>query len=125
MRRGICWITLVATLVYAAAGHCEPGPSAAAAILEVVNESGKAYSFSAADLAKLPQKELKAKVQSGDEATFRGVLVVSVLKEADVTLGEGLRGKLLTNHLLVEASDKYRSLFSLPEVDPDWTDHVV
>jgi DMSO/TMAO reductase YedYZ molybdopterin-dependent catalytic subunit len=125
MRRGICWIALAAALVDAPAGHCEPGPAAAAPLLEVVNESGKAFSFSAADLAELPQKELKAKEHSGDEATYKGVLVASVLKEADVILGERLRGKMLTNHLLVEASDKYRALFSLPEVDPDWTDHVV
>ena len=125
MRRGICWISLVASLVYAAAGYCEPSRPATTVVLEVVNESGKTFTFSAADLAKLPQKELKAREHSGDEATYRGVFIASVLKQADVTLGERLRGRMLTNHLIVEASDKYRALFSLPEVDPDWTDNVV
>jgi len=125
MRRRLCCLSLVGWLVCAAAGYSEPGPPSTPAALEVINESGKAFSLSAAEFAKLPQKELKARDHSGDEATYRGVLVASVLKQADVTLGERLRGKMLANYLIVEASDKYRALFSLPEVDPDWTDNVV
>ncbi len=100
------------------------GTGMGAAILEVVNEAGKVFTFIAAELAKLPQKELKAKDHSGYDATYGGVVVAEVLKKADVNLGERLRGKLLTNHLIVEASDKYRALFSLPEIDPDWTDTI-
>jgi hypothetical protein len=53
------------------------------------------------------------------------VLLADALKRADVALGANLRGKLLANQLLIEAADKYRVAFSLPEVDPDWTDNVV
>jgi len=42
-----------------------------------------------------------------------------------LVLGPQLRGKLLENALLVEAADEYRVAFSLPEVDPEWTDSVV
>jgi DMSO/TMAO reductase YedYZ molybdopterin-dependent catalytic subunit len=125
MRWSLISIALVGVLAIAADVQSEPVPPPASPALEVVNESGKVFSFTAADLAKLPQKELKAKDHNGDEATYGGVLVVTVLKQADVTLGERLRGKLLANHLIVEASDKYRVLFSLPEIDPDWTDNVV
>ncbi len=118
-------IAVVGGLGYAAGARSEPAPPAAAAVLEVVNESGKVFSFTAADLAKLPQRELKAKERSGDEVTYSGVLIAEVLKKADVALGERLRGKLLVNHLLIEAADKYRVVFSLPEVDPDFTDNVV
>ena len=94
-------------------------------LLEVVHGEGKAVQITAADLAKLPQKEVAAKDHQGDEAKYAGVLVSDVLKSAEVALGEHLRGKLLTQYLVVEAADKYRVVFSLPEVDPDWTDNVV
>jgi len=122
MRWGLCSISLLGML---AMGYSEPDSLPEPGTVQVVNESGKVVSFTVADLAKLPQKELKAREHGGDEATYRGVLVANLLKQADVTLGERLRGKMLTNHLIVEASDKYRVLFSLPEIDPDWTDNVV
>jgi DMSO/TMAO reductase YedYZ molybdopterin-dependent catalytic subunit len=121
----MCCISLFFILTYAAAGRSDPDSPTAPGTLVVVNESAKVFSFTVADLKKLPQKELKAREHSGDEAVYRGVLIANVLKQADVVLGERLRGKMLTNHLIVESSDKYRALFSLPEIDPDWTDNVV
>jgi DMSO/TMAO reductase YedYZ molybdopterin-dependent catalytic subunit len=118
-------VALTGFLVCTAGIRSDPTQTPGAAILEVVNESGKRFTFTATDLAKLPQQELKAKDHCGDEAAYSGVLVAEVLKKADVTLGERLRGKLLVNHLLVEAADKYRVVFSIPEIDPGWTDKVV
>ena len=125
MRWGLCCIALLWILTHSTAGLQDADSPPAVGTLEVVNESGKVFSFTPANLAKLPQKEVKAKEHNGDEAVYSGVLVANVLKQADVTLGEKLRGKMLTNHLIVEASDKYRALFSLPEIDPDWTDNIV
>ena len=76
--------------------------------IEVVNDAGKTFTFTAADLEKLPQKEVAAKDHNGDHAKYAGVLVADLLKRAEVTSGEQLRGKLLSNHLLIEAKDKYR-----------------
>ena len=95
------------------------------AILEVVNDSGKTFTFTVEDLAKLPQKEIEATDHKGDKAKYAGVLLASVLGQADVSLGAPLKGKLLANYLLVEAADKYRVVFSLPEIDPEWTDKPV
>jgi DMSO/TMAO reductase YedYZ molybdopterin-dependent catalytic subunit len=107
----------------------EPGPAkqepAIQAALAVVNEAGKTFSFTIEELAKLPQKEIEAKDHKGDQAKYAGVLLASVLTKADVTLGASLKGKLLANSLVVDAADKYRVVFSLPEVDPEWTDNVV
>jgi len=125
MRWRLCSLSLLGMLTYAAMGRSEPDSLPEPGALQVVNESGKVVSFTVKDLEKLPWKELKAREHGGDEATYRGVLVANILRQADVTLGERLRGKMLTNHLIVEASDKYRVLFSLPEIDPDWTDNVV
>jgi DMSO/TMAO reductase YedYZ molybdopterin-dependent catalytic subunit len=100
-------------------------PAASPKVLEVVDAAGKTHVFTAADLAKLPQTEVKAKDSRGDALTWLGVTAAAVLKQADVDLAEKLKGKRLTDALIVEATDKYRVLFSLPEVDPDWTDKVV
>jgi len=100
----------------------EPQPSKKP-VLEVVNESGKASTFTVADQAKLPQKEIEATDHKGDKAKFAGVLLANVLSQAEVTLGASLKGKLLANYLIVDAADKYRVVFSLPEVDPEWTDN--
>jgi DMSO/TMAO reductase YedYZ molybdopterin-dependent catalytic subunit len=94
-------------------------------ILEVVNDAGKTFTFTLADLAKLPQKEIDATDHKGDKAKYAGVLLANVLRQADVSLGASLKGKLLVNFLVVEAADKYRVVFSLPELDPEWTDKPV
>jgi DMSO/TMAO reductase YedYZ molybdopterin-dependent catalytic subunit len=93
--------------------------------IEVVNEGGKSFSYQLAELAKLPQHEIQAKDHKGETASYSGVAVADLLKQSEVTLGSGLKGPMLANSLLVEAADKYRVTFSLPEVDPDWTDNDV
>jgi len=61
----------------------------------------------------------------GSEVIFEGVLLADVLAKADVPGGERLRGKGLSLHLLVEASDSYRAVFALPELDPTFTDRKI
>ncbi len=123
--RNVLLTVALGVLTAGAAVRSDERNAALPMLLEVVNGEGKAVPFTAADLAKLPQKEVAAKDHKGDEAKYAGVLVSDVLKSAEVALGERLRGKLLTQYLVVEAADKYRAVFSLPEVDPDWTDNVV
>ena len=93
--------------------------------LPLISTDTDSFDFASADFAKLPQKEVTAKDRQGTQTKYAGVLIADLLKQADVALGERLRGKLLANHLLVEAGDKYRVVFSLPEVDPESTDNVV
>ena len=61
----------------------------------------------------------------GKEATFEGVPLVEVLKLAGVRFGEQLRGKSLATYLLAEASDGYRVVFALPELDPAFFDKLI
>jgi hypothetical protein len=42
-----------------------------------------------------------------------------------VKFGERMRGKALANYLVVEASDGYRAVFALPELDPGFTDRII
>jgi hypothetical protein len=113
----------------AATGADEPAKKAADkkedAALTAVNEKGKTTAFTAEALAKLPRQTVKAADPAGKTASYEGVSLAEVLKAAGVTLGKELKGPLLANSLVVQAADGYRVVFALPEIDPDFTDHVV
>jgi DMSO/TMAO reductase YedYZ molybdopterin-dependent catalytic subunit len=54
--------------------------------------------------------------------SFEGVTLKSLLEKVGVTFGESMKGRRLTNCLLVEAADGYRAVIALPELDPEFTD---
>ena len=85
----------------------------------------KPSKLGAEDIAKLPRKTVRAKDHGGVESTFEGVALIEFLKLAGVPLGEKLRGKAISNYLVVDASDGYRAVFAIPELDPAFTDQVV
>ena len=64
---------------------------------------------------------MKAKDKEGNEHTFKGTLLSVILDSAGVTLGGELRGKNLTKYVLVRASDGYEVVYSLGEIDPEFT----
>jgi DMSO/TMAO reductase YedYZ molybdopterin-dependent catalytic subunit len=94
-------------------------------LLIVSGDVASPLKLSAADLAKLPRRAVKATEHDGKSATFEGVALVEVLKLAGVEFGDKLRGKKLVSYLLVEAADGYRVVFALPELDPAYSDRVV
>jgi DMSO/TMAO reductase YedYZ molybdopterin-dependent catalytic subunit len=124
-RHCIIFGSLFAVLACGAGSRSDEQDGTPPGTIEIVIDDGKAVTLTAADLAKLPRKEVAAKDHKGEEAKYAGVLLADLLKQANVPLGERLRGKSLSSYLLVEAADKYRAVFSLPEIDPDWTDNVV
>jgi hypothetical protein len=89
--------------------------------LIVQTEGGKRV-LSRADLESLPHVKVSASEHSSRPVTFEGVTLKSVLEKAGVTFGESMKGKRLTNCLLVEAADGYRVVIALPELDPAFTD---
>lgn len=50
-------------------------------------------------------------------STFSGVPLLDILQSAGVPTGEGLRGKALTTCVIITASDGYKVMFSLAELD--------
>ena len=86
--------------------------------------NGKTIVLTAADLAALPQYTVEA-TDHGSPAKFKGALLADVLAKVDVPTGEKLRGKLLTEYLLVEAADGYRVVVTLPEFDAGFTDRKI
>lgn len=85
----------------------------------------KALSLTAADIAKLPRKEVRGKDHDGKESVYSGVEVREVLKLAGVKFGRELRGAGVTQYLVVEAADGYKAVFALPELDLEFTVEVV
>ncbi len=93
----------------------------APATIQVTGAVKQPLTLTADDLAKMPRATVKTS-NNGLETTWEGVWLYEVLKRAGVPLGGELRGKALTNYLLVEAKDGYQVVFSVAEVDPAFTD---
>src|ERR1700676_579058 len=87
----------------------------------VQTDSGKQVVLGRADLEALPHVKVTASDHSSGPVNFEGVTLKSVLEKAGVAFGESMKGKRLTNCLLVEAADGYRAVIALPEVDPAFT----
>jgi len=90
--------------------------------LTVQTDSGKQVVLSLADLEALPHIRVTASEHSSAFVEFEGVTLKSVLEKAGIAFGESMKGKRLTNCLLVEAADGYRAVIALPELDPAFTD---
>ena len=81
--------------------------------------------LTAEELAGCPGRHSMPRIVTGRRRSSRGFPVVAVLKAAGIKFGSDLRGPALANYLVVEATDGYRAVFSLPEIDPDFTDHIL
>ena len=89
--------------------------------LIVQTDAGKQI-LNRADLEALPHVKVTASEHGSPPVGFEGVTLKSVLENAGVTFGESMKGKRMTNCLLVEAADGYRAVIALPELDPAFTD---
>src|SRR5215475_9165024 len=92
--------------------------------LIVETDAGK-QSLSRTEVDALPHVKVTASEHSSPPAAFEGITLKSVLEKAGVTFGESMKGKRLASCLLVEASDGYRAVIALPELDPAFTDKQV
>jgi hypothetical protein len=93
--------------------------------LTVQTDSGKQVLLSRTDLEALPHVKVTASEHSSGPVNFEGVALKSVLEKAGIGFGESMKGKWLSNCLLVEAADGYRAIIALPELDPAFTDKQV
>jgi len=114
MKRPFLFSALLALVLTSAVLQCQQ--------LTVQNDSGKQALLSRADLEALPHVKVTTAEHSSAPVNFEGVTLKSVLEKAGVTFGESMKGKRLTNCLLVEAADGYRAVIALPELDPAFTD---
>jgi DMSO/TMAO reductase YedYZ molybdopterin-dependent catalytic subunit len=74
--------------------------------------------LTAADLKKMPRKTLSVvNPHNQTKETYEGVLLEQLLHQAGVPQGEQLRGRAMASYVIAEATDGYRVLFSLAELD--------
>jgi hypothetical protein len=114
MKRSLLFPALFALVFSSAILQCQQ--------LTVQNDSGKQVLLSRADLEALPHVKVTVEEHSSGSVNFEGVTLKSVVEKAGVTFGESMKGRRLTNCLLVEAVDGYRAVIALPELDPAFTD---
>ncbi len=92
--------------------------------LTVQTTDGKQTVLSRTDIEAMPHVKLQASAHDVS-AVFEGVAVRSILEKAGVGFGEALRGKQMSLCLLAQATDDYRVVFALPEMDPAFTDKQI
>ena len=98
-----------------------PAQDAAAPTLSIAGDVGKPLSITPAELKAMPRTSVEVKNEGGGTVKYEGVLVGELLKRAGATLGGDLRGKAMATYVLASASDGYKVLFSLAELDPAFT----
>jgi DMSO/TMAO reductase YedYZ molybdopterin-dependent catalytic subunit len=109
-----CFIILIAFCV-----------TADAQTITVTGEVTKPLKLTLKDVEKYPPAEVKAKDREGKEHTFKGTALATVLDSAGVTLGKNLRGENLAKYVIITAADNYKVVYSLAEIDPEFTSNTV
>jgi hypothetical protein len=92
-------------------------PDEAVALI-VGNDVGGGAAWSLEQLATLPQEKRVATERDGTAVEYEGVPLATLLARSGVEIGESRRGQKVPAYVLASASDGYRALFSLAEVDP-------
>jgi precorrin-4/cobalt-precorrin-4 C11-methyltransferase len=94
-------------------------------VLLVRNEAGQTMTVTPAEFAKLPQATVREKIPHTDlDGAYEGVLLHELLRAAGVAFTDPaapdkkLPASLRTVYVLVEASDGYQVVFSIPEIHP-------
>jgi Oxidoreductase molybdopterin binding domain len=127
MRRFVRFLVFfsAAVVVFGVTAYAQKAPAAATnTFISVADDGGPTVKLDAAQLGKLKRLTLKTS-DHGTEAAFEGFALMDVLKAAGVDLGEKLSGKRLSSVLVVEAADKYRAVFALPELDAAFMEKMI
>jgi len=95
------------------------------ASVKISGELAKPFVLTLADLSKMPRIDVMRKDRDNKEHQYSGVLLSSLLTQGGATMGKDLRGENLTKYVMVEASDGYQIIFSLAELDPEFSDQKI
>ena len=89
--------------------------------LVVVADRDKPLTLTLSDLAVMPRMKITVTLPDGRGVVHEGVLVAELLKRAGAPLGKALRGDAMASYVVASATDGYRVVFSLAELDPEFT----
>lgn len=79
----------------------------------------------AATLAGLPRLTISATDENGHTNSYRGVALLALIDRAGAPAGEPVRGLAMMSYIVITAADNYHVLFTLPELDASFNNHVV
>ena len=117
LRHTVLLLLLVATaavVMEAQQGKAHSG------MLVVVIDPAKPLTLKPADLETMPRTTARVEAD-GQTVSDEGVLVAELLKRAAAPLGPQLRGDAVASYVVTSATDGYRAVFSLAELDPAFT----
>lgn len=100
------------------------------AMLQLVPLSGAPIRIGAAEWARMPHDTVQAADAGGAHhgvirGAYAGVPVRALLTRMGVPEGAAVRGEVLRYYVVAEASDGYRVIFSVAELDPGISDAPV
>jgi DMSO/TMAO reductase YedYZ molybdopterin-dependent catalytic subunit len=96
------------------------------AALRVAGNVRTPFALSLTDLKNMPRQTLKVvNPHSKKTEVYQGVALEDLLRKAGVPQGQQLRGKAMATYVLATASDGYRVVFSLAELDSSFMDSDV
>ena len=93
--------------------------------LTVNGDVPHALTLAAADLAQMTRETAVLRQPNGEQASYQGVPLREILRKAGAPSGHDLRGKALTAYFIVKAHDGYRVIFTLAELDADFSNRRV
>ncbi len=106
--------------------HASAQNAGASPALKIGGNVATPLGLSLADLKNMPRKTLKVvNPHSKKTEVYDGVPLQELFRRAGLPQGEKLRGPLMTTYVLAEASDDYRVVFSLAELDSGFLDSEV
>lgn len=115
MRRRAGALLILLAIAAGATAHAQ-----SAVLLTLAGDVREPLALDAEALRALPRASA-AVVEDDRTVRYEGVLVADVLRRAGVPLGADLRGDAVATYVVATASDGYRALFSLAELDPAFT----
>lgn len=95
-------------------------PAAPEATLQITGSVASPLTLTARDLKAMTRTAVTIKAD-GRDVKYEGVLVGAILARAGATLGHDMTGANVASYVVATGSDGYRALFSLAELDPEFT----
>lgn len=111
----LIWATSLAPTQTVPNAQAQPGGGVAAPF-EIVRGSEVLLRWTQAEMAAMPRTSLTVK-DDGVDVRYEGVWIHELLDRAGLPLGPKLRGEGMLTGVIAEASDGYRVLFTLAELD--------
>jgi len=118
-------VLLSALLLVGAGSGPAATPATESPVLEV-SGSATPLKLTPELLHRLPRKQVSVPAtEHGPAASFEGVRLRDILSEAGVPAGTAIRGPVLSWVVTLDATDGYRAVFALAELDPAFTERLV